>query len=149
MLICDDFFIRSTPDVNTIENRLIPEIKNNVAAVSFELSFDNNDLPYNDILLKRSPNGAYKTSVAGQIWNKDKLMRVFDCELDPWNFEYANRHNNYDYLILKDKLVIDWGHHRYGDKWGVYRNMWGKETVKFLIEEGLTIDFSQRGIYKE
>lgn len=149
MLICDDFFIRNTPDIDTIEKRLLPEIKNNVAAVSFELSFDKNDLPYNDILLKRSPNGAYKTSVAGQIWNKDKLMRVFDCDLDPWHFEYANRHNNYDYLILKDKLVIDWGHHRYGDKWGVYRNLWGRDTVRFLTEEGLTIDFNQRGIYKE
>ena len=45
MLICDDFFIRNTPDIDTIEKRLLPEIKNNVAAVSFELSFDKNDLP--------------------------------------------------------------------------------------------------------
>ena len=147
ILMCDDVFLRSAPNLELI-NKMEEAIKGNVAAVNFELTYDGKDVAFNDVFLKRSPNAAYKTSLMCQMWNKDKLMRIMDCELDPWKFEYANRHNNYDYLILKDQLALDFGHYKVGDKWGVYRSKWTHEAKRFFDNEGLTIDYNMRGFYE-
>ena len=147
LLMCDDVFLRAAPNKELID-KMLADIKGNVAAFNFETSCYKDDIALNEYSLKRAPNGAYKTSVMCQLWNKDKLIRIMDCDLDPWKFEYANRHTNYDFLILKNNLALDWGHYKYGDKWGIYRNSWVKETADFLNKEGLTIDYSKRGFYE-
>ena len=145
LLMLDDIFIRKNIDYNLYK---LPELfeNNNLAAINLETSFDSKDTVVNDLVKKRSANGEYKVSMMCQLWKKEKLLKVLNLNLDPWAFEMANNHLNFDYYILTNKL-IDWGHSRFGDIWGIYRGKWCKEVVPFFEKEGIKIDYNLRGFH--
>lgn len=143
LLMVDDIFIRKNIDYNLYE--LLELFKNNnLAAINLEESFDSNDVSINSLVKKRPANGKYKVSVMCQLWNKEKLIKVLNLNLDPWTFERTNNHLNFDYYILKNRL-IDWGHYKTGDVWGIYRGKWCKEVIPFFEKEGIIVDYSKRG----
>lgn len=92
----DDVFIRKEPDLEQF-NYICSFLSGNVAAINFQQPFSSGDKPINDFINKRV--GAYKTSLMFQLWDKEKALKVFDCDFSPWDFEIQNRHCGYDYLI--------------------------------------------------
>ena len=64
--MCDDVFLRAAPNTELM-NKMLADIKGNVAAFDFELSGYKDDIARNEYSLKRSVNGPYKTSVMCQL----------------------------------------------------------------------------------
>lgn len=147
ILMVDDIFLRFPVDDSKLRS-LTSLFDENTAACNLQYTFDNKDIPINDLVNSRPKNGEYKTSVMCQLFKKEKLLDLFNLHLDPWKFELLNDGKNYDFLILKDHSIINWwgknGVPKNGS-WGVRHGKWGKDCIEFLKQEGLQIDFDKRG----
>ena len=146
MIMCDDCFIQSKVDTDRL-NEIITQIVDDVA------SYDLNEplgLPYEKYSLDTYvKTGAYKTSVALSIWQKDKLLKCFNYDYSPWEFELANTHNEFTFLINGGKLPINFGRKLWKDgAWGIIRGKWSINAKKFFDKENFIIDYSKRGIYE-
>ena len=145
LMMCDDCFIQSNVNTDRL-NEIISQISGDVA------SYDLNE-PIGLTYEKYSDNtyiktGEYKTSVALSIWQKDKLLKCFNYEYSPWNFELANTHNNFTFLINGGVLPIDFGRKLWKDgAWGIVRGKWSINAKKFFDKENFSIDYSKRGFY--
>lgn len=147
LLMVDDLFLRKPVDNRTI-NSLPKMFSENTAAFNFEKTFDPFDIPVNGLYSKRNPVGPYKTSAMCQLWNREKLIKVLNDDLDPWQFERHNNHFNYEYLISNTGDIIDFGYYdnKGNKKWfGLHNGKWCKEDVTFFKIEGFNIDFLKRG----
>lgn len=146
LLMCSDIFLMKDVDNDKVNN-LLNYFDENTASFNLHGSVDKNDILIDDNIKERSENGTYKTSVMCSLWAKDKFLDVFDWDADPWRFEIKNIHKGYRYLILDKNLILDWGRHKGGDLFGVYRGKWVNQAVEFLNSEGLEIDYERRGYH--
>lgn len=146
LLMIDDLFIRNYVDNNLI-NSLEDYIGGIIGALNFERSFDKGDIPLDDKVCLRNHYGKYKTSVMCQLWTKNAILDIFNCEKDPWTFESDNNSKHYVYLCSKNGNFIDWGY--LTNKWfGIRKGKWCRECKEFFDKENLTIDYSIRGFYE-
>ena len=147
LLMCDDIFIREKVDAGLIES-LTKYFDENTAAINFENHFDSGDLDLDEVLKVRC-GGKYKTSLMIQLWNKDKLHSVLECsDTDPWTFEQLNNHKGYRYLVNANphKGLINFGKVDRIYNWGIVQGKWSVECIDFLASEGLSVDYSVRGV---
>lgn len=149
LLMVDDIFLQKPTDNKKIEE--LPNFFNeNTAAINFEPCFDPYDKPYTQNLMERSTEGLYKISLMCSLWKKDKLLQVLDYDTNPWQFEWDNKHHDYQYLISKTGGFLHWGFKDGNNNWhfGLHEGKWFKETKIFFDKEGLKIDYSIRGFQK-
>ena len=144
LLTIDDLFIRDYVDNNLIME-LCHYVKGNIASLNFEFSFDKNDMAVDDKVLMRSTLGKFKLSCMCQIWQREKMLKLFNFPCDPWKFEKLNRYGNYHYLISKNGDFLNWGKRRDDWRWGIVKGKWTKECRDFLNKEGIDIDYDKRG----
>ena len=147
LVMVDDIFIRDYVDSELILS-LQQYIKDNVASVNLEKTFDPNDKPYNEILMQRPSNGKYHVSVMCNMYCREKLVSILrDMHTNPWDFERINNNKNYTYLIARNKCFINFG---YEDRhwFGIRKGKWCCEAKQFFEKEGIEIDYSIRGFYK-
>lgn len=143
LLMVDDLFIREKVD-NKFINSLDNFVGGIVGGLNFEKSFDNADIPLNEHLCIRNPNGKFKTSVMCQLLSKKAMLDIFNCEKNPWTFEKDNNSGIYLFLISRNKPFINWGYNE--RKWfGIRKGKWCKEIKSFFENEGIDIDYSIRG----
>lgn len=145
LMVGDVFLLKpvGSSRVNEILNVLSSD--KHIASINLHRSHDKKDIEYNSFLKRRHDKGEYKTSIMCSVWNKENLLDVMSCEMDPWKFELANNSKGYIYLIVKDQTALDWG---YPDRlFGVFRGKWIHKTAEQLKNEGLNIDYSKRGYY--
>lgn len=148
LLMCDDIFIRRSVDDELIRS-LIKYFDHNTAAINFEVHFDKNDIPLDNLLTLRPGKGRYKTSMMFQLWNKNKLLDILDgVDTDPWNFEQLNPHKGYKYYCNANNHIglIDFGKVDRIYNWGIVQGKWTMEAIKFFKKEGIEIDYSKRGV---
>lgn len=147
LLMVDDVFLRRSFDFAEVEklNGILFSDKN-IASINLETKFDSKDSKLNDLVSVRSREGKYKLSLMCQIWKKPCLLDVLGIDSDPWKFENLPNEKHYQYCIL-NKELIDWGHHAYGDKWGVVKGKWSQECRNFFLAEGISVDYSKRGFF--
>lgn len=138
LIMVDDIFIKG---INLDKwNQLLNNLPDNFASINFESSYDKDDSNYSSILKKRSSKGRWKISAMCSLWNKEILIKLLDnVVLNPWKFETDIDPLNYEYYILKE-LILDWGHYKLGDMWGVYRGKWTSQALEFFKSENLTIN---------
>ena len=146
LLMVDDVFLQKSTDDTKVLN-LVNFFNDDIAAINLEPSFDSHDKPYSNDLMERSINGKYKTSLMCSLWRKDKLLKVLDYDTDPWQFEWDNKHHDYQYLITKKGGFLHWGFKDGNDNWrfGLHEGKWFRETKRFFDKEGLKINYSIRG----
>jgi len=144
LLMCDDIFIREKVD-NKLIWSICDYVRGNTAALNFEWSFDKKDTPFNDIIMRRNPNGKYKVSCMCQMWMKRAILDLFNVEKDPWKFEKSNVAKNYKYLITKNGNFINWGRIKGYYNWGIVKGKWAKEAKEFFDKEGININYEERG----
>ena len=146
LLMIDDLFVRTYVD-NDFINSLERYIGGSVGAINFEKQFDSNDIPLDNNVSIRNPFGKWRTSVMCQMWQKETLLDIFNCDKDPWTFESDNNGKGYIFLISKNGNFINWG---YGNrKWfGIRKGKWCRECKDFFDKEGIKIDYSIRGFYE-
>jgi len=145
LLMCDDIFIRSEVNDKLIK-KLTMKLKGGVAAINFEFPWDDKDIKFDIHTRSRSRKGNYKTSVMCGLWHIQPMLKIFEIDCNPWEFEQVNHHCNYVFLISNDKPFIDFGLKEHAALFGVYQGKWCQECVDFFKQEGLDIDFEQRGI---
>lgn len=148
LLTVDDLFIREKVDTTRLLS-LCDYVKDNVAALNLEFSFDKGDIALNDEILVRNNNGAYKLSCMCQIWHREAILDLFNCDKDPWRFEKDNEAKDYTYLISKNGNYLNWGKRRDNWRWGIVRNKWVDECKCFFDKEGIIIDYTIRGFNKK
>ena len=146
LLMVDDIFIREQVN-NEYVNKMEKCIGGIIGAINFEKKFDINDIFLDNDISLRNPKGKWKTSVMCQMWNKQALLDIFNCEKDPWTFESDNDSKNYLFLISNKGDIINWGYQE--RKWfGIRKGKWCKECKDFFDKENIEIDYSIRGFYE-
>lgn len=148
LFMIDDLFIREQVDNQKILN-LCQYIKGNVAALNLEQSFDPLDKPLNNEILIRNRFGEYRTSCMCQIWQKEAMLKLFNLELNPWQFEKANIGLNYTFLISKNGDLLNFGKKKGEWRFGIVKGKWTKECKEFLDKENIQINYVIRGFIKE
>ena len=145
LLMCDDIFIRK-PVNNEYVLSLTNYIDNGFACLHFEQSFlkEDDKQPFNNDWCKCT--SWLRRSLMCCLWDKEKLLRRLDADLDPWALEGLENTESWPHLISKGKDVFDWGKGGTGHRnWGVFRGKWSIETVKYAEKNGIKLNMS-RGI---
>lgn len=148
LVMVDDIFIREKVNSDKVLE-FEKYLGGWVAGVNLhQRARDGLDINIDNNVQMRRPGGLYKCSLMCQLWNKNKLLDVFDWDTDPWTFEDSNKHKNYIYLIYNSNdCVFNWGNKfkngHYG--FGVNKGKWRRECKEFFDNEGINIDYSIRG----
>ena len=144
LLTIDDLFIRQEVD-NDFIWKLKDYVKDNIASLNFEFAFDENDKPFNGIILKRNPKGRFKLSCMCQMWQKKAILDLFNVDKDPWRFEKDNKAKKWEFLISKNGDFLNWGKRHDTWKWGIVKGKWTQECKEFFDSEGIIINYDERG----
>ena len=148
LLMCDDLFIRSKVDSNSVKN-LEKYLVNNVAGINLEASFDKNDIALDNLVMKRSKDGKWKISVLCYLYNKSILSEIFDRDCSPWEIENLEKEFPYEYLVLRKENILKWRDPKTNWRWGLVRKgKWKLEAKSFFDKEGINIDYNKRGFIK-
>lgn len=147
LMMCDDLFMRE-PVSNDLIKSLCQYITGDVASINFEVQFDKDDIPFNDILMRRPDKGRWKTSMMCQLWDTEKLLDILSDDSDPWQIEKMNDGKGYTFLInaSNDRPLLPFGKRKGIYDWGIVQGKWTKEAYDFLKSEGIEPDISQRGV---
>ena len=143
LLMVDDVFIRRPVNIFRVreaDNLLCDSI----ASLNFEKAYD----PTNFVTQgwgKRMPNAPWTVSIMCGLWDRDKLIDVLSEDMNPWDVEARQPTKGYDYLINTGDYIIDWGYRSFR-YFGLHGGKWCWEIVPFFLEEGIDIDFNQRGL---
>ena len=148
LLTIDDLFIRENVDTQRLLG-LCEYLKDNVASINLEFTFDKQDTPLNSELLTRNRNGMYKLSCMCQIWQRKALLDLCNCDKNPWQFEKDNQAKDYDFLISKNGDYLNWGKRKDNWRWGIIKGKWSYECKEFFDKEGVLIDYEKRGFFKK
>lgn len=146
LLMIDDIFIRRPVDSERIDQTALFLTGNNIACFNFERSWDTSDEP--SIIKgwnKRKHGSQYEVSLMCGLWDKSKLINVLSQQLsDPWAVEYNQPTCGYDYYINAGDPLIDWGYKTF-QHCGVIKGKWAHEIVPFFLQEGIDMNYSDRG----
>ena len=149
LLMVDDIFIRDYVD-NDLIYHLTKYVNGNVAGLNFEFSFDKDDISYNHYIKIRNPKGRFKLSCMCQMFKKSIMLKLFNYDNNPWDFEKDNKHKGYAYLISRNGDFINWGKRHDTWKWGIVKGKWTKECKEFFDKENINdIDYTIRGFIDE
>ena len=84
------------------------------------------------------------------LWNRELMLASFDCDMNPWDFEFKPRLSGCRYLVTQNGDYLDWGYKKdpRRENWhfGLHRGKWERECIEFLNKEGIFVDYSIRGI---
>lgn len=145
LLMVDDCFIHTQVDTDRIDF-LCTQLKGNVACINMAKSWHSADEPCEIPGCKKRPHGSlYEVSICCGLWQKDKLLNVISEDCSPWDVEYNQNNCGYDYY-MNNETATDWGWHEYGDWVGLYRGKWTKDAIELFKREGITVDFSKKGV---
>jgi hypothetical protein len=148
LLMCDDLFIREKVDTKKLES-LEKYFNGKIAGINLEGSFDKKDIKIDDLVLRRNPKGKWKISVLCYLYNREKLIDIFDRDCSPWEIENLEKEFPYDYLILKSENILKWRDPITKWRWGLVRKgKWKKETKLFFEKENIIINWEERGFIK-
>ena len=145
LLMCDDIFIREPVDDSFIRS-LCNYVKDDIAILSLNKSWDKNDKAFNDILTERHKAGKWQLSLSDSIWSKQAIIDLFDYDTDPWDFETKNLYKNYRCLAARNRCFINRGSYC-GERFALHRGKWCWECKLFFDKEGIKMDYDKRGFY--
>lgn len=147
LIMVDDCFIRCPVDTDRISYAL-SHFKSNTACFNLEKSFDLRDTECGLEGFKKRPHGGmWEVSIMCGIWDREKLMNVLNVVGSPWDIERIQPNCGYDYYINSGDYIIDWGY-RYGVYTGITGGKWCRNMIPFFESEGISIDWSRRGVHE-
>ena len=147
IFMCDDVFLKAPINKDKLYKAL-DMIKNNVANVNFERSFEETDQASEYEGFKFRPPGAYcRVSLLCGLWDRKKLIDVLSEDCSPWDIEIRNKDYGYDYYICSDQPIFEWLNDRMYGNGSVRDGKWQKEVKEFLENENIEVDYNKRGFY--
>lgn len=152
IFLLDDFFLRSSVDIERLEKCIMWMEKNpNIAVFCFD-SVKGKNIPsfqYTDFEL-RERKGEYRFNCQAAVWNRKKLIKFIRNHESPWDWEIigsirSRRYKEEFYSIIEGrKPIFD-----YYTGGAVHRGKWVLDCVEPLIEKyKLNIDLNKRGYQK-
>jgi len=148
LTMIDDFFLRDFVNENKL-NFLVQCVQlDNVASISLELPFSNDNVNCNySGFLYRPKNCKCRVSLNCGLWNKDKLINVLtrDIESDPWIVEKEQDDKNYEYYICNNVKVLSWYFDGPDQRGALVFGKWHRDMVYYFNNEKINMDFSIRG----
>lgn len=149
IIILEDFFIRDYVDTKRIEY-CIKNFPENAACFNFEISNDPYDIDSKFKGFKiKTKESTYKCSCQAALWDRQKLINLLSYDCDPWTWETTEPIKDYDFYINSSNYVIDYGY-KNGMWFGIKSGKWfKKDVVPLFKKEGIDVDFSRLGFYKE
>ncbi len=150
IFICDDCFLDDYVNLDKLK-QCYDIVKDNVAYVNLELSFDPRDLDCEyPGFKKKGPDSSFRLSLLCGLWDKRKLMDILYLkECSPWRLEGAQHMLNYDIYQVDKVKALSWfrdGPKQCGAK---YSGRWAKELPEFLAKEGIEMDLTKKGFNEE
>ena len=148
IFICDDCFIDLDVDVKKLKD-CFNILKDNVACVQFELSFEEHDEPCEyPGFKKKTQDSMIRVSLLCGLWQKDKLIEVISEDCDPWAIEAKQDDKGFDYYQVCDHKIISWWHDGPYENGAVRSGKWQHGVEEFLEREEITVDFSKKGFHE-
>ena len=146
IFICDDCFLDNYVNIEKLK-KCLEILKDNVAYINLELSFDQNDgICEYEGFKKKMPNSSFKLSLLCGLWDKYKLMDILSVnECSPWALEADQIINGYDVYQVDKVKVLSWfrdGPKQCGAK---YAGKWALELPEFLKKENITMNLEKKG----
>lgn len=149
IILLEDFFIRDFVDSKRIEY-CINNFPENAACFNFEISNDPYDIDSEFKGFKiKTKKSTYKCSCQAALWDREKLINLLSYDCDPWTWEITEPIIDYDFYINSSNYVINYGY-KDGVWFGIKSGRWiKKDVVPLFKKEGINVDFSKLGFYKE
>lgn len=146
IFICDDCFLDNYVNIEKL-NKCFEILKDNVAYINLELSFDQRDLDCEYIgFKKKAPDSSFRLSLLCGLWDKKKLIDILSVKVcSPWILEGDQNILNYDVYQVDKIKVLSWfrdGPKQCGAK---YSGRWAPELPLFLKKEGIMMDLEKKG----
>lgn len=160
MMLLDDFFLRTFVEVDRIL-QITEWMEKDPYIACFTCDCN---VAYADWEVDRypgyrrlPPGNDYILSMQAGVWRTECLINYWRPDVSPWewevicNFLTRNEMRYKFYCSLNtESMFMNYGHHQYGDVWGVYRGKWVEADVVPLFQgEGISVDYSGRGFYSE
>ena len=154
--MCEDFFFRR-PVIQEIIACCIIFMENNpnIGCFNFEKEYDPDchliPSQYPSFGLK-PPGNHFQKSCQPTLWRKDYLLKLLDCDMDPWQWETVETEYPLEHYVWDgphENMAFDYG---YRDrKWfGIQKGKWVINDVRPLfMKEGIFIDFTKRGVINQ
>lgn len=150
--MCEDFFFRR-PVKQEVINACIMFMRynKNIGCFNFEKEYDPECklIPSQYPSFGRKPPGNhFQKSCQPTLWRKDYLLKLLDCEYDPWQWETIETEYPLDHYVWNgphENIAFEYGYQEM--KWfGIVKGKWFLPDVQPLFEhEGIQIDFTKRG----
>lgn len=148
LLMLDDFFIREYVDQERI-TRVLADFKTDTAVYNFEKVFDTKTQNEETEGFKQRINkDSYLNSCQPSIHNRKKLLERLQEDMNAWQWETKTVDSPYKFYINCEEWIIDVGHRRKREGFGITRGKWTEECIEFLKKEKVDIDFSIRGKFE-
>ena len=150
LFICDDCFLNKKINYEKFLKSLDLLNKDNVACVQYEVSGDPADIDCEyEGFKKKTPNSMYVVSLLCGIWKKDKLIKVIEEDMSPWNIEQKQDSKGFDYYQVKDDKILSWYRDALGANAAIRMGRWMPGIKEFLQEENLTINLNKKGLWPD
>ena len=147
IFISDDCFINNNVNTNKL-NKCFDILKDNVASINFELSFDEHDIDSNYPGFKfKTKESSFRVSLLCGIWQKEKLIKVLEKDANPWEIEIEQNDYGFDYYQVTDEKIISWYHDEPYCNAGIREGKWQHGIEDFFKSENIEVDYTKKGFY--
>lgn len=148
LFMLDDFFIREYVDQERID-KVLNSFKSDIATFNFERAFDTRvqEEAIEGFKLRFNKD-SYLNNCQPSIHNRKKFIERLQEDMNAWEWETKTLDSPYKFFINCEEWIIDIGHRRKREGFGITRGKWTEECIEFLNEEKIDIDFSIRGKFE-
>lgn len=150
LFLLDDFFLTSDVDQKRIDECIRwMDDDNNIAVFSFwrvrNGSIRDNKYPHFEL---REEKGEYRFNCQAAVWRRKRLIGFIREHESPWDWEIygsirSRRYHDSFYSAIEGEPYIM----SYYPGGVLRRGKWVEDSVKLLKENGIEVDFSNRGFY--
>ena len=143
-ITCDDLFLSGPVDTKKLLE-MIEIVDENTGSLNLHKQFSPTEQVINPDVQLRPKGALYNCSVMCSVWWKDNLIKVFNVDLTPWDFEktvddlglnYYVYNHDHDFLTFRNNNYF---------MFGLWRGKWSFHAYKLLTNEGIRMDFNRRG----
>lgn len=146
LLLSDDFFLMNDVELDRIQE-VLDMFEDEDVFYSFEQSWSKLDVDCNKKgFKKRNNSDAYVYNLQAGIWNREKLISIYNVDTDFWTFETSKLTLTGNFYNNTGTPIIDYGKIPFGI-FGIFRGKWTHHAEELFKKEGIEIDFSSRGFY--
>ena len=158
LLTLDDHFLLQPVDGARF-GELVEYMKKHpkIAQMSFLTDIYEKGRLLNGVWIKQKTSDVIRVTASTALWRRDRLLALLREGEDAWQFEGGasrrsmyDRHEYYSYEGKPDwpAPIIDCAQHVYRG-YGVFRGKWLWNNEEFFKENGISVDFSVRGVLTE